>query len=806
MQTVQTSTGLHYVGLDSSSSKRQIITAPPSSVGMECQGEVGSAEQGANCAGTECSGGKEETGGDAVDDPAPSKGASRQDAPDIAWKAAQYYQKKGLMVFPVRRGEKTPQLSGWQKTLLEKDLHYWLTTRCCNVGIQTGSASGGVLVIDFDIYDHFLVWSKQYPELTHTPCTKTPRGIHLYFRYTGKEKPPLYFSIKKDGEKTGDTRWQGMYVVAPPSIVDGKEYQWINTLETPMIEISSFDQLHLCTWSAKGSRTEKTKKVRNKERYIEKARENIFADLLGAVEGARNNELVRAAYSMARITEDDEAEPCQEAFSNVAQGIGLEQREIEKTIESGWKAGKQNKIEFVEEETPGKGSGYKCTDSGNVERFISLFRDDARYIVEKSKWFTWSGKVWMEDSGKKNIYGMSQEVIRHIYREAAECTDSVIREKIGEWARRSESMEKIKAMIAGAGMVLAESIKTFDSDKMLFNVQNGTVNLVTGQLQPHNKMDMITKISPVNFNQGANCPLWGDTLSQVFKGDSTIIDYFQTLAGYTLSGNTREQCLFFSYGKGANGKSTIIETLFYIMGDYAKRIPSASLMSKAQRSAGGASEDVARLLGARMILSSEIEDGQRINESLIKDMTGGDTLMARHLYSSSFEFKLDGKIFMYGNHKPHIRGTDHGIQRRMRLLPFEHIFTQPDREMPSKLRQEAEGILCWMMTGCLKWQQDGLTTPARVKLSTSEYLAGEDTIGEFIRENIEEAPGEEIKVKDLFNLYREWNEGGYCFSRRKFTNDLMERGLNVVQKRARESYLVGYSLTGKLDFLLSDYQ
>jgi putative DNA primase/helicase len=269
---------------------------------------------------------------------------------------------------------------------------------------------------------------------------------------------------------------------------------------------------------------------------------------------------------------------------------------------------------------------------------------------------------------------------------------------------------------------------------------------------------MITKLVPVEYDQGATCPFtWLSFLQTVLAGNAALIKFLQKAIGYALTGSTREQSLFFLYGLGANGKSTLLDIILRLLADYGKRTSGETFLVK---KGGQIPNDIAALRGARFVAAVEVESGRRLAEVLIKEMTGGDTISARFLHAEFFEFKPEFKIFLAANHKPVIRGTDHAIWRRVHLIPFDVQIPeeQQDKELPAKLQAELPGILNWAIEGCLLWQREGLMPPQEVTEATEGYREEMDPISDFIAECCIVAPGASVKAKELYGAYTEWAE------------------------------------------------
>jgi putative DNA primase/helicase len=335
-----------------------------------------------------------------------------------------------------------------------------------------------------------------------------------------------------------------------------------------------------------------------------------------------------------------------------------------------------------------------------------------------------------------------------------------------------------------------------DADPWLFNVLNGTLDLRTGELQPHDRGDLITKLAPVTFDPDAECPQWDAFLQRITGGDENLIRFLQRAAGHTLTGDISEQCLFFLHGRGQNGKTTFIETLMTLLGDYAQKAPTQMLIAKPN----AIPNDIARLPGARFVVAAEVEEGRPMAESLVKDLTGGDTLVARFLHQEYFEFRPSHKLWIYGNHRPLIQGTDEGIWRRIHLIPFD-VWIPPgerDTRLIEKLRAELSGILNWAVRGCLEWQEHRLGTPEAVHQATSEYRSEMDVLGRFIEERCITQPDAQGRADELYRAYCDWcqangedSKTGTAFGRR-----LKERGFDK-RRDSNGVYYVGIGLLAR---------
>ena len=316
-----------------------------------------------------------------------------------------------------------------------------------------------------------------------------------------------------------------------------------------------------------------------------------------------------------------------------------------------------------------------------------------------------------------------------------------------------------------------------DQNGWLLNCRNCTIDLKTGAAREHSPADMLTRRIGVTYDPKAKAPRWLKFLGRIMRDDQEMIDFLQRAIGYTLTGDVSEQCLFFLYGHGRNGKSTFIETMLKLLDEYAIKTPTETLMMRDNKAA---TNDLARLYGMRAVVAKETDEGQRLAEAVIKDLTGGDKITARFLYQEFFEFRPSHKLWMYGNHKPIVRGSDLGIWRRIRLIPFAVTIPEDERDptLHWRLEEELPGILNWALEGCLKWQREGLGNPKVAKVATEEYREEMDVLGEFLQECCVIAPDGRLTAAQLYTEYSAWcsQMGERPISKRALGLRMKERG------------------------------
>jgi P4 family phage/plasmid primase-like protien len=442
-------------------------------------------------------------------------------------------------------------------------------------------------------------------------------------------------------------------------------------------------------------------------------------------------------------------------------------------------------------------TGFTNTDTGNADRVHAYDGSNFRYVRESGRWLIWDGQRWNPDNDG-GMVRLFVRVMRETGKQAFKKTDHEAAKAVAKHALASLDTREVNAGLQMLKSVLGVtvSINDLDADPWMIGTPDGMIDLKTGKPITPERDQLITKQIGTRYDATATCPTWDKFLQTVTGGDAELIQFLQAAAGYTLTGSNREQCLFFLYGSGQNGKGTFSETIKHLIGDYGQTAPESIFTKDRNQSA---TNDVARLSGCRMAIAAELEEGAHFAESRVKALTGGDTITARFLHKEYFDFQPTHHFWISGNHRPRITGTDLGIWRRIRLIPFTvHIpDAGKDLNLASKLRVELPGILNWALEGCLRWQRDGLTAPTCVKQATEEYRAEEDVIGQFISERTKRADGGRILMSSLYQAYQDWAaENGirFALTARAFNKKLEERGLNRTKSNGAK-YWEGWALT-----------
>jgi putative DNA primase/helicase len=745
--------------------------------------------------------------------------------------AALEYAARGWAVFPLEPGQKRPlgRLAphGCRSATTDEQTirGWWEDTRNANVGIATGDASG-LAVVDVDGDQGARTWEVLLVgrDITAPTLTsRTPRGgYHLVYR-----RPDDGFRNSANGlGEMVDTRGDGGYIVAPPSIANGKVYRWddAGAVVAPLPEWILEAMAPPDVEYDRGTPVSDDMNDRERRRAAAWAKGTLrdrVERMSGCAEGGRNARLYASAIDVGKCVGAgvlDYADAAQQLHA-AAAAAGLVDKEIRGTIKSGMSRGMKDPLELPEDDRPdrtppaydapradprehlhvvpppddgdeppceAKPHWYNLTDVGNADRFRDDHRDGLRFCSDIGGWHRWTGQRWeMDRMGR--VVEMAKGTIAGIGVDGIDGFDDKTVDALIKHANRSEGANRLFSMLRLAESSPPLPVRTEDWDRnhWLLSVKNGTVDLRTGKLRQATQDDLITKSAAVEYDEQAECPRFLKFMEEVMLKRWDLVDYIQRAIGYSLTGSTREQCLFFLHGEGSNGKSTLMNTIRDILGDdYSQSIEPALLLDR-NKFGGGPTPEIARLRGARLVTTSEPNPGKRLDEAFIKGITGGDPLTARFNRQDTFQFTPVLKLWFSANHKPRIVGTDHAIWRRIKLVPFEAKFEgdQIDPDLEEKLRAEWPGILRWAVEGCVLWQSSGIKEPEEVKMATAEYRGSQDILAPFIEECCIVEGDCDCTVGELYDAYRKWaeNSGEKPYSKKKLGMMLDERGFSKVK-------------------------
>jgi len=424
------------------------------------------------------------------------------------------------------------------------------------------------------------------------------------------------------------------------------------------------------------------------------------------------------------------------------------------------------------------------TDLGNCERFAEQHGHNVKHVHAWNKWLVWNGRFWEHDRSGE-VMRLAKKTARSIYTEAALFTGKEEAKKVARWAHGSQSKARLDAMLALARSEQPVPLNhdTLDSDGWLLNCNNGTLELKNGKLREHQSDDFITMTTGIEYPRvEADAPLWSRFLNDIFEGNQDLIGFVQRLCGVALVGHIYEHILPIAIGVGSNGKSVLCETIRAVLGDYSMAAAQGILVASRNQKH---STEVADLFRKRLVIVSETDDGAKLNEGLVKSLTGGEAIRARRMREDNWQFEPTHTVLLVTNHKPVVKGTDHGIWRRLRIIPFNATIAaeKQDKRLTEKLRVEHPAILRWMVEGCLAWQQGGLQEPTEVLLATSEYKVEQDVLGGFVSDHCLTGEAYRVKSSAIYNAYRKWAEesGERIENRRQFSAHMAERGFEKVK-------------------------
>jgi len=457
-----------------------------------------------------------------------------------------------------------------------------------------------------------------------------------------------------------------------------------------------------------------------------------------------------------------------------------------------WPAGLQLPWNKVEKTTSvvAPSVEYTANDAGRAQRFVDRFFDDVRYVHGRRIWFAWDGGRWRPDSDgaiTRLALQLSHEMLAEVATLLADAA------KRGASKAEMDQLYRLQKEPLDCGdrnnirdfLELAKVDKRIflpssklDQDNWIAAAPNGVVDLRTGECREYSREDYTTRELDCAIDPSAACPRWEQFMEEVIP-DPAVRRFLHKAAGYSLTGNTREQVFFFLHGSGKNGKSVLTKTLSRIFGSYCQGIGKG--ITTANDRGDYPEPQVAALEGLRFGCSSETGQGERMNEGVIKDLCGEDSLTGRRLYKDQVTFQPILKLWIFGNHKPAIKGTDFGIWRRVRLIPFlENFEGRADENLTETLKGEASGILNWVIQGCLLWQLEGLKAPAAIIEAVKEYQTEQDTLADFIEEAVEKSiGGGGVNHAELYKAYEVFcaaNGTRYPVQKKKLITMLKERG------------------------------
>ncbi len=654
---------------------------------------------------------------------------------------------------------KHPRVTKWQEraTADATTIRKWFSNGFAgsNVGIATGAASH-IFVLDVDpknggteSLDSLIHKHGPLPETLQ--ATTGGGGRHFYFAHPGGTVPNEVCILPGL-----DIRGDGGQVVAAPSIhASGGQYDWdgIDGFNTPIMPAPAW-LLDLIV--PKRGTGKKPKEI--PQMIPDGEKHKTCVSLAGSMRrrGCNAEEIYAA---LLKLAERFESPVPAENLRAIAEDI---QGRYEPATASASTTGAPELL------------SQHFSDYGNSQRVIAVHGADLRYCHAFAKWLVWDGRRWAVDDGER-ARDLSQETILGFARQALAAKN----ETAAKFAASCLNSQRITNALREGQPHLAIRPAELDRHPDLLNCANGTLDLKTGRLREHRRDDFITKLVHHDFLPGAKCPTFLAFLERVTTNHPGLVGYLQRAFGYSLTGHTIEKAVFLLHGHGDNGKSTLLSTFLKLAEEYSVLLQIDTLMVRQE--SNNTQADLADLRGARFVMTSETEEGQRLAEGKLKRITQGmGRIKATRKYENPTEFPESHKLWIDANHLPGVRGTDNAIWNRLHPVPFDTTIpkAEQDKELPAKLAAEADGILTWAVAGAVRWYSEGLGKPSDVEQAGDAWRAQSDRMGRFIAECCITGDFAQAKARALYSAYRAWGDQGgeHAVTETAFAAALAERG------------------------------
>lgn len=653
----------------------------------------------------------------------------------------------GIPTHQLRANAKTPATRHGFKDATA-DLALIAAQQRARPNLNIAMATGKIVVIDVDVKDgakgleSLAALERDHGPLPETLRVRTPTGGWHYWFHT----PQVVGN--RAGIRPGiDVRGHGGYVVLPGSTLNGVPY----TFDNPTTPIKALPAALLAEITA----------PRHKAPPIRvPAIAQALADATqGFPQGMRNDGVFRLAASLRG--RDIPLDVARSHVMMVAAACQppLPAEEAERCLRSAY------------ENYPPNGYRALLTDLGNAECFVQAEGATARFVGGLEQWLIRNGDQWrFSTSGE--IHQKAKAVLRARKQEDRTSDPDQIG-KVTRFVLGCEKKRPLDDMLALAarepGMTISAAV--LDADNDLLGVKNGVLDLTNRSLVTPGADQYVTKQAGTVFDPTATCPRWTRFIDEIAAGDPAWVHFVQKIMGYQLRGGNPAQRFFILNGNGANGKSTLISVVSTLMGQYGVTVEPAVFMRRKYANPSGPSEDILRLRGARLAWTSEVGEGEVLNEDLVKRISGGDKLAARAVYARhTVEFDPRFTAMMVTNHLPTIRGDDYGIWRRINVIPFNRTFTpeQQDKGLTTKLLQELPGILNWCLDGLAAYDREGLEVPASILAASQEYREEMDLLADWLAANCVQDPEATAETVGLYGDYHIYN-----------LDDEVARGLNI---------------------------
>ncbi|SMO57760.1 phage/plasmid primase, P4 family [Gracilimonas mengyeensis] len=667
---------------------------------------------------------------------------------------------------------KHPRISDWPNNATNNPnqvREWWRSWPEANIGIVCGELSN-LVVLDVDPRHG---GEKSLDELeerlgnfTQTTTIITGGGgNHFYYRYPGQGK------IKNSNGKLGDgldIKTDGGYIVAPGCLhQSGQTYDWLIGLD----EIKAFPEKLIQALNKPATKQKKEDKkhsLSSTDPIPEGERNNTLFEL-GVLLRKKGANRIQIESELLDINAKRCSPPLDSSEVQVIAGSASRDPNSSTGSMTSLNA---NEIEY----------GLWDTEFGNANEFVERYADVVCFDTDSECWLVWDGTRWKRDPKELIVTSYAKKMIEELYDEACDIEDEDLAKEKKRHAKKSAKGTSLNAFLnlAKTDKRVKVSGKDLDQYPLKLTLENLTYDLKNGRKLTHNPDLYITKKLAFNFDSNANGLRWREFVLQIMNGDQEMANFLKQAVGYSMTGLTTEQCLFFLFGKGKNGKSTFVEVIMEMLGEYACKGENEMIMDR--NGYAGIPNDVARLKGQRFVLLSEVQEGKKLDEAQVKNLTGGDTISARFLRQEFFDFTPTHTLWLFGNHKPLITGTDDGIWRRLRLIKFGRTFSEKERdgELKEKLKKDLSGVFNWALEGFEEWKENGrkLMVPESVGRETLKYRGEMDILSSFLQEACEEGVTHSCSNKEFRHTYEMWcsDNGLVPFSNNKLNPRLEERG------------------------------
>lgn len=674
--------------------------------------------------------------------------------------AALNYAALGLYVFPLRPGEKRPAFTGWQEsstTNAEQIKAWWGQNPAFNIGIDCGKS--GLTVIDYDAHGKPGLtirdqWRQEHA-MPDTWTARTPRGgLHEYYRGQGQTKTGLYDGV--------DVRAAGGLVAAPPSVFNGKPYTWEKMpFLYPLADANSAVYTFLSPVPDYFDRQQRKMPYSVPKNITEGGRTSALVALAGSLIGKGLSPVAaEAAIREENALRCDPPLTDEELQREVLPALHREKWQTSTapyTRDLPINAALVDKLRGLD---VANNRRYGWNDLGGGRLFMDVCGDCVQYAADRKKWLFYDGRRWDadgENSVREKMKELADALTVYGMRDVADDR----RTDFLKWAAKWQQLRQRETILKDAASVRPVKSDLFDRNPLVLNVQNGTLDLNSFSLKLHAAGDLLSRCAAVVYDPVATAPRWTQFIDEITAGDTETARYIQKAAGYALTGDTRHECFFILYGATSrNGKSTLLETLGAMMGDYAATANPETFTKSARANDNAPSEDIARLAGVRFVTVSEPPRGMELNAALVKTLTGRDSIKARRLYESSFEYTPAFKLFFNSNHRPRVDDMTVFESERVKLIPFNVHFGQGRRDPYLKdtlqTPESLSGVLNWALDGLRLLRSEGFIMPPAVVQATEEYRRKQDKLLQFMEERTETGNGLEVPLMELHNAFGTW--------------------------------------------------